>query len=235
MSPYESSTFIQPPLVLVPFSFPKLVLENTFIAEYLLPRILFIVLDVIIAFLLHGIGHYAFHLSLLDNMGATARQWQKNLATFLPIFYLLNPVMIASCVSMSTVIFNNLGLAIMLYFAMKNNIIMSTFGLALSIYLTVYPIVLVIPLVILLHQVVASQKVQIGVIVRVLVWTVAWQALLQYMSYSLMSHSWEFVQQAYLYPLAVRFIHKFSHIVGNRFDTKLGKLLVLFYRSFRSF
>jgi phosphatidylinositol glycan class U len=177
------------------------------VTEYLLPRILFILCDFLIAILLSGIGYYADHRKLLDKI-PTAKTWQENLSTFLPIFYLFNPVMIASCVSMSTVIFNNLAIAIMLYFALRNNIILSMFGLAVAVYLTVYPVVLVVPIIVLFHQVrdkLAKKNigVSVSVIIQVLFWFIAWQALLQYMSYSLMGHSWDFVQQAYIYPLTV--------------------------------
>ncbi|KAL0482734.1 GPI-anchor transamidase subunit U [Acrasis kona] len=208
MSPYSSSVFIQPPLTLLPFSLPKVYAPSqTYITEQLWPRALFILLDLLMAYLLCRIGALTYKLKILDRI-PTAESYYKNLQTLLPAVYLFNPVLIASCVSMSTVIFNNLAIAIMIYYALRNNVILSTLGLSLACYLTVYPLVLLIPLIVMFHQIAdvhAGKNVGVNksIIVKVILWSVIWQGLLQYMSFTIMGRSWEFLQQAYVYALSV--------------------------------
>jgi hypothetical protein len=65
--------------------------------------------------------------------------------------YLLNPLSIIACVAQNTQIYSNLGMALALYFASKGKIRPAMFSLACASYLSMYPIILVAPCV-LLHS-----------------------------------------------------------------------------------
>jgi hypothetical protein len=65
--------------------------------------------------------------------------------------YLLNPLSIIACLAQSTQIYANLGMALALYYASKQQIRKSTFFLSIAAYLGLYPFILVAPC-ILLHS-----------------------------------------------------------------------------------
>jgi len=67
-------------------------------------------------------------------------------------FYLLNPYTILSCVSMSTVILNNFCVIASLFFIMRKYLVFACFFNALASYLTLYPFILMAPIVIIYQR-----------------------------------------------------------------------------------
>lgn len=112
--------------------------------------------------------------------------------------------MIASCASMSTVIFNNLFVAMTLLQALRGNLLLSTFSVAIATYLTVYPVALLVPIIVITVNLRSSHGARLStlsIIVRVLIYFMSWIAVLFYASYSFMGDTWHFLERAYLYPL----------------------------------
>jgi hypothetical protein len=70
--------------------------------------------------------------------------------------YLLNPLSIIACVAQSTQIYSNLGMALALYFASKGKVRPAMFALACAAYLSMYPMILVAPCVLLHHRLSSS-------------------------------------------------------------------------------
>lgn len=65
---------------------------------------------------------------------------------------MLNPFMIASCLSKSTVLFSNFTVAAAFYFSCKGHGILAMLWLALATYLSFYPWMLVIPMILVLRK-----------------------------------------------------------------------------------
>ena len=66
--------------------------------------------------------------------------------------YILNPLAIISCFSLSTQLFSNLGAVLCLFFASKGYRRAAVFSLAWSCYQTVYPVLILAPTVLLLKK-----------------------------------------------------------------------------------
>lgn len=171
-SPYSSSSFLQPPLTLAPFAWADQ-LTNTFTTrnesyiQLWMYRSIFIISDLVVAFFIYGIAKNSttllqpFHSKVTlppktstnnSSQNAPENTTSQNLPIFLMALYLLNPVMIGSCVSMSTIVFNNLSIAGAIYFATKSNIVSSTLFLALGTYLTLYPITLLVGIMLIVRS-----------------------------------------------------------------------------------
>lgn len=115
---------------------------------------------------------------------------------------------------MSTVSFNTLCIAACVLFALQGmsmseycslrieNVIMSTLFVALASYLSIYPIVLLIPVIMIIYQIGKQRKSIKSIILKGVVWFIVWIGMLLYLSYS-MTGSWEFMENVYLYILKV--------------------------------
>ncbi|KAG2385779.1 hypothetical protein C9374_002928 [Naegleria lovaniensis] len=174
-SPYSSSSFLQPPLTLAPFALADQ-LASTFSTHHernlqlWMYRFIFIISDLVVAFFVYGIAKnselllqpFYKRVTTAGTSNTTTNRASRNLpqentpSQNLPIFlmslYLLNPVMIGSCVSMSTIVFNNLSIAGAIYFATKSNIVSSTLFLAFGSYLTLYPITLLVGIILIVRS-----------------------------------------------------------------------------------
>ncbi|KAG0268275.1 hypothetical protein DFQ27_007126 [Actinomortierella ambigua] len=116
--------------------------------------------------------------------------------------YLFNPFTVASCVGQSTILFSNVAVVASLWMGMKGNKSIAMFGVALAAYLSLYPIMLAIPVALLLTQHIdgESKKRAIQLSVGFLAtWTVALLGL----SWVLVG-SWDFMSSVYGTILSVR-------------------------------
>jgi hypothetical protein len=66
--------------------------------------------------------------------------------------YLLNPLSIIACMAQSTQVFSSMGAALAFMYASKGNLRLSMFCLALGAYLSIYPVILVAPCIMLLEK-----------------------------------------------------------------------------------
>ncbi|KAL9656229.1 hypothetical protein ABK040_007844 [Willaertia magna] len=212
LSPYSSVNYIQPPLLLLIF----MPLENLSIW---FTKLFFILFDLFIGYFLYLLCKLTLKLKLIKQLN------NNNLPFILMIVYLFNPIMICSCISMSTVIFNNFLIIGILFFTMKENIVMATLFLALGTYLTIYPITLFIGMILLLKQI-NSKNINLKII-KSIIFFIFWLILIIYASIVLLDQitndkiinnnnlisNWlgekrfslfiEFIQQCYLYPLSL--------------------------------
>ena len=280
-SPYNSTMFLQPPLLLLPFlpfypssssslSSSSPISSSTissFSTFQTYCQILFIGIDVCITILLFQIAkmhrsniNYS-HYDLMTNQNHQHHHHQhqhqkheeeervekveetenfmsdgfhKNLPHIIAALYLFNPIIVLSCVSMSTVIFNNWALALTLFFALRGNVVWCSMSLSLSCYQTLFPLVLIIPLILMLHRekllcrwkkfvatrkklnsnfssttaattTVAPKTVSVWLVgLQFVVLFVFWLGLWMLLSYVMMNHSWQFIEHAYIYPMSVQ-------------------------------
>ena len=122
-SPYMGKTFIQPPLLLIPFQ----IMPSSFYPTF------FIALDLLVAYIIYRVADISnvTTLQLFRNNNGPSN-YKKYIPAVMAFVYLYNPVMILSCVSMSTSIFNNLVTASILLFMVKGNITLATGFVALG-------------------------------------------------------------------------------------------------------
>lgn len=219
LSPYSSSMFIQPPLILLPFI--PFYGKNSFVW---FSRTLYIALDLVIAYLLFQIAkmHRMNNLEKQNKTQAVTETamtrtssdksgtigdglnlaFYSNLPHIIAALYLFNPAIICSCVSLSTVIFNNLALAGAVYFAMKGNIILCSMCVSFATYIAIYPIVLLVPITLMIQK---NKKLPLfSVAFKICVYFVVWESLWLFLSYSMMNNSLDFIENAYIYPLSVQ-------------------------------
>ncbi|KAL6048046.1 Phosphatidylinositol glycan, class U [Balamuthia mandrillaris] len=191
--------------------------------SHLVLLLCFVAVDVLIAILLRNIAHehakrptfpslpsvLAFKDSPFSTAttAVTCEEEQEELKSlflnqYLPEFvamcYLLNPWTIASCVSGSLLLFNNLAVVASLYFAMLGNVGLCTFALALATYLSFYPVALLIPLLMLLQASVNTKSKGVFLLLWIgsILFFCVWLGALFGLSY-LYLQSWAFFEEVY--------------------------------------
>ncbi|KAJ3337271.1 mitochondrial 5-aminolevulinate synthase [Gonapodya sp. JEL0774] len=105
----------------------------------------------------------------------------------------LNPLAIAGCVGRSSAVFANAAVVGALYFSVKGKRSLSMLFLSFATYLSLYPIVLLGPCVLLL----AGVNPKLPIFVNCGVLLVTFLVILIYLSYELMGRSWEFLGSTY--------------------------------------
>jgi len=120
--------------------------------------------------------------------------------------YLLNPYTIGSCVAHSTVMFTNLAITAALLFSLKGSTLLSTLGVALGAYLSLYPVTLLAPVVLILMKGrsidIELSKKTVVFVCRVIFSFIIWTVLLLSMSYH-MFNSWDFLTATHGFILQV--------------------------------
>jgi len=116
------------------------------------------------------------------------------------IAYLLHPYLIGSCAARTTSVFSNMFFAFFLLTCMKRKLTWACLFLAVCAYQSVYPIMLVVPLVLICQE--ASQPM-ITTALRASLTTLAFLSLLCYASYLLMNGSWTYIQSTWGFILSV--------------------------------
>lgn len=121
--------------------------------------------------------------------------------------YLLNPLSIASCVAKSTAVLNNLAVALVFLFTLKANRFAVSIFIAVATYLSLYPIVLVVPAAIFIAQkdsnsINLRNHIAVISVVQTVICTCCAVGLLLYGSHELQG-SWNFLEPTYGFILNV--------------------------------
>ena len=213
LSPYSGDVFHEMPLVLRAFARFDAILGPSI-------HLLFIVADVCLAVVLGSVGRrmgtYLLRRQADEWRGYDCRSSKllvkaESLALnqlYIVGAYMLNPLAIASCVAKSTAVFGNLAIALAILYTMKGSRIGASVFIALAAYLSLYPIVLVVPAALFLTHIdvkshdlrsylAATSLVQTGVC------TFSALGLLLYASQYFEGGSWDFLQSTYGFILNV--------------------------------
>ncbi|EFA79190.1 GPI transamidase subunit PIG-U family protein [Heterostelium album PN500] len=195
LSPYAGSAYHQAPLLLLLF--------KPFYESVALSQLLFIVVDVVIAILLRSITYRVPKVLPLEMSGDQIPP-TSNFPNVVAALYLFNPFTLFTSIGMSTIVFNNLSVITSLYFALKGNQFQSLFFVAMSSYLSIYPIMLVIPVAFILQQQrqTKTKSDNIVFILQSVFFFVFSLVSLLYLSFSLLN-SWEFIEKCYGFTMMV--------------------------------
>lgn len=105
------------------------------------------------------------------------------------LFYSFNPLVLLSCVSRSSVVFTNVCISTAVLSALQGEIIVASVAISAAGYLSLYPILLLIPLLSLFEGRDAKAKA--------LTWSVLTVAVLFFASNTVCCGSWEFLEATY--------------------------------------
>ncbi|XP_070575617.1 phosphatidylinositol glycan anchor biosynthesis class U protein-like [Ptychodera flava] len=212
ISPYSGDVFHETPLTLLMFHYMK----N--ISAELIP-IAFIIVDVYIAWLLRSITVLSSRL-LLDRQVQMRKRFADDIDSILiklskvrelpdqvAALYLLNPYTIATCVGKSTILLNNLAMALALLYTLKGHRAISTLAIAVATYQSFYPGMLIVPCAMYLAQKnkmdfdYTSRSAVTSMLKTIAVYSVwlLWLLLLSYLMFS----SWDFLYSTYGFTLSV--------------------------------
>ncbi|KAI8345913.1 cell division cycle protein [Mortierella sp. GBAus27b] len=143
--PYDGGVFHQTPLLLGLF-YP-------FIASPFLVKILYSLGDLVI-------GYMLLQITGIKNQDASTKkriqQYGEKIedpgmdGLTVATLYLFNPFTIASCLGRSTILFSNAATVAGIWMGMRRNKTLAMFSIALATYLSLYPVMIVIPVVFML-------------------------------------------------------------------------------------
>lgn len=142
LSPYAGDVFHQPPLVILAF-WP---LRNL---PFAVNAAIFIFRDVLTAYYLRIIASYykSYNERFKDPPSVLL-----NLPNVVAAAFLFNPLTLLSCVGLSGAGFTHCACAAAIAYAVKGRMFLSTWGLAVAVYLEIYPFVLISPICLLLRE-----------------------------------------------------------------------------------
>ncbi|KAI9783580.1 MAG: hypothetical protein M1816_001331 [Peltula sp. TS41687] len=198
VSPYDGGVFHQPPLLL-PITAPFLNASNL----PLITDILYIIMDLITANALMRIAHVADSTS--TELFPSERRNIRWSSVSLGAAFLFNPFTIATCLARSPSVFTNWAILYAIERAVSGDTLTSMVALSLASYLSLYPILLLPPLILLCfdrqkkikktsHNVLDFAMSSFGIVTSVIM------ALL-YLSYVITGGSWEFLSSTYGFQL----------------------------------
>ncbi|KAL4754196.1 hypothetical protein BDW72DRAFT_166937 [Aspergillus terricola var. indicus] len=145
VSPYDGGVFHQAPLLLPIFS----LLPNA--QQYPLPTaLLYSLVDLLNANALVAISDSAQAVS--GRLYTATRKQIKWDGTVVAAWFLFNPFTIATCLGRSTAVFTSTGILYALSAAVQGQSLNAMFALGLASYLSIYPALLFIPLVLLCYD-----------------------------------------------------------------------------------
>ncbi|XP_033755506.1 phosphatidylinositol glycan anchor biosynthesis class U protein-like [Pecten maximus] len=213
ISPYSGDLFHETPLILRLLGFMSKFSQNSI-------NLMFVAFDLVCAILLLKItkifgGYLLVHQSRsvknystdIENLILRAEDLQS-VQFFVTIAHAFNPYCIAACLARSTAIFNNMAILFTLFYMLKGNKIMCGCFLALSAYLTMYPIILLAPVAIFFYkrsspnsESYSDHKALLSYSHISLI-TLAWLAVLIGVS-AYLEQSWEFLYSTYGFTLTV--------------------------------
>ncbi|KAL6177202.1 hypothetical protein ACLB2K_048728 [Fragaria x ananassa] len=154
MSPYAGSMYHGSPLLLSLLG-PLTVHRIDRMPSHLLCSLVFVAADVLNSLLIRATGQtlqIAYRQSLksldLDMISETMETLPSG--DIAALIYLWNPFTIAACVGLSTSPIENLAIMLSLYGACKRLVPLAAFGWVMATHLSLYPIILVIPIILLL-------------------------------------------------------------------------------------
>ncbi|XP_022159507.1 phosphatidylinositol glycan anchor biosynthesis class U protein-like isoform X2 [Momordica charantia] len=153
MSPYAGSMYHGSPMLLSLLG-PLTVKRIEGQPDHLLCSFAFVVADVLSALLIRAIGQnlqraYYQSLRLLKiNLSKNSEIFPAG--DIASLVYLWNPFTIVACVGLSTSPIENLAVVLTLFGASKGQVSLAAFGFVMATHLSLYPIILIIPVVLLL-------------------------------------------------------------------------------------
>ncbi|KAJ5077574.1 gpi transamidase component pig-u [Anaeramoeba ignava] len=154
LSPYEGNTFHQMPILFYFFS-----LLNSLKSQKFIENLIFATTDFLCLILIFLISEN--HLQKKEFETKNKNFFFANFSIFLSLF----------CLSKTTAIFPQFFLLLTLFTAQKGWIFLSTFFLSCSVYLDIYYILLIIPVILLLRQ---KKKISIFMIIFLeLIWVLS--------------------------------------------------------------
>jgi len=130
LSPYDGGVFHQAPLLLVVF-------------DVLPSSVVFIALDLVNGLALHTIA---------DRLGIPSPRFKKLNGSLIAAAYLYNPFTILSCLGKSTTIFTTTAILQAILNAQAGNSFRAVFGIAVGSYLSMYPALLLPPILLMVHK-----------------------------------------------------------------------------------
>ncbi|CAB4411706.1 unnamed protein product [Rhizophagus irregularis] len=226
--PYDGGAFHQAPLLLAFFQLLGYL-------PVIFTKLTFVLMDLILAYCLMNIAgikqqlYYNFpklEIELKDNVPKEIDPW------VVTGFYLFNPLTIASCLSKSTIIFTNLSIILGIYYSLKHNKSYGMFWIAMATYLSFYPFMLFLPLILIFtNNVESSGKIIKNEIIGCVGLFVVWLSGLLIFSYFLVG-SWDFLGATYgvilLLPDLTPNIGLFWYFFIEMFDQFRSFFLVVF-------
>lgn len=182
MSPYDGGPCHQPPLLLTLVTllsrFP-LGLINAF----------YLSLDLLVGFLLYHVGETAV------SRGITPKEGGYHLGLMMMSIYLFNPITLVTSMARSSLIYTHLAILISLFYALQGRRTWATCSIAFATYLSFYPLVLIIPILLLLiRQVPTSARKDI--MVSCVGGILAWSSTFHLLSF-LLTASWNYLPATY--------------------------------------
>lgn len=130
LSPYDGGVFHQAPLLLVIF-------------EIFPPTLIFVGLDIVNALGLQLIA---------DELQVPTSRFRKLNGSLIAAAYLFNPFTILTCLGRSTSIFTNAAIIQAVLNAQSGNALRAMFGLAIGSYLSMYPVLLLPPTLLMIQK-----------------------------------------------------------------------------------
>lgn len=130
LSPYDGGVFHQAPLLLVVF-------------DILPASLVFVALDLANGLALHTIA---------DKLNIPSPRFKKLNGSLIAAAYLFNPFTILSCLGKSTTIFTNTAIIQAVLNAQAGNSVRAMFGIAVGSYLSMYPALLLPPVLLMVHK-----------------------------------------------------------------------------------
>lgn len=262
IDPYIGHTFHESPLFL---HFYHLLITNF---NNLIPHI-FIAIDVMTAVLLCFLTYnQLIHLRLIEEQRiaklSKSDEIKKlsidnnsisDLSLKVAAIYLLSPYSLLSCVGQSTSVFTNFLMALILYTSTKEYRILSIALLAVLSYQSFYPLMMIIPILMIIeqHKALNSNKQVIGVqysssavrfsMLSMLLLFLVFVFALLFLSYNLMGNSFDFISATYgfLWVIVICFTLIYSmfnktlilQLDCTRSHTNYWYILVFFHRNVR--
>ncbi|KAF0484063.1 PIG-U-domain-containing protein [Gigaspora margarita] len=226
--PYDGGAFHQAPLFLACFQL------LSYLPNILIP-LTYIIADLLIAYLLANITRIKQHLykdfpridvELYEGKPKEIDPW------IVSGLYLFNPLTVASCLSRSTLLFTNLSVVLGTYYSLRNNKSYGMFWIAMATYLSFYPLMLVIPSILMLtnNTNLKGKKIENEVYSCAGLY-IGWLTGLFILSYLLVD-SWDFMQSTYgvilLLPDLTPNIGLFWYFFIEMFDQFRSFFLVVF-------
>ena len=127
-------------------------------------------------------------------------QYHSNIIfSYFQIAYLLHPYLIASCAARTTTVFANFTIAIFLWATLRNKTILACFFLALATYQSFYPVMLIVPLIMLTSS---PEQFKINFLKLSVIFSVLFSCI-YYLSFIVMNNSWTFAVSTIGFILAV--------------------------------
>ncbi|KAG0083177.1 hypothetical protein BGZ92_011012 [Podila epicladia] len=194
--PYDGGVFHQAPLLLGLF-YP-------IISSPLLVKLLYTLSDLTIGYMLLQITHLKDKASKESKIQEYGNRLEAPGVTGLTVatLYLFNPYTIVSCIGRSTIIFSNMAVVAGIWMGMKGNRVFAMFSIALAGYLSLYPVMLAIPVMIMLTDSIQDDEAKKRTVLRCSAIFLASLSSIFLLSFVL-TNSWDFVGSVYGTILAV--------------------------------